>query len=133
MQQGVIDGIENSNDGNLTMKFNEVVDNTTNTYHVYHTQATFMNLNLWNSLTAETQEAIHQAFLDTYPEVKEEMPVLAEESAQQVRDAGVEVYDLTDEQRQEWVDASQPLYEQYRSVIGEEFYDWFIDFVDSKR
>ena len=133
MQQGVIDGIENSNDGNLTMKFNEVVDNTTNTYHVYHTQATFMNLNLWNSLTAETQEAIHQAFLDTYPEVKEEMPVLAEECAQQVRDAGVEVYDLTDEQRQEWVDASQPLYEQYRSVIGEEFYDWFIDFVDSKR
>ena len=133
MQQGVIDGIENSNDGNLTMKFTEVVDNTTNTYHVYHTQATFMNLNLWNSLTAETQEAIHQAFLDTYPEVKEEMPVLAEESAQQVRDAGVEVYDLTDEQRQEWIDASQPLYEQYRSVIGEEFYDWFIDFVDSKR
>ena len=61
------------------------------------------------------------------------MPVLAEEAAQMVRDAGVEMYDLTEEQRQEWIDASQPLYEQYRSVVGEEFYDWFIDFVDSKR
>ncbi|MDO4312013.1 MAG: TRAP transporter substrate-binding protein [Eubacteriales bacterium] len=133
VQQGVVDGLENSNDGNLSMKFYEVIDYSTNTYHVYHGQATFMNLDQWNALTADTQEAIKKAWKEVSAESIKKFPALYEEQAQQMRDNGVEVIDLTDEQRQTWKDASEPLYEQYRGVIGEDFYDWFMELVESQR
>lgn len=133
IQQGVIDGIENSNDGNLAMKFYEVTDYSTQTYHVYHGQATFMNLDLWNSFDEDTQNAIHQAWTEVMGEAIVELSALYDDQEVQMQDNGVELIFLTDEQRQEWIDASQPLYDQYRDVIGADFYDWFMSVVDENR
>ena len=133
LQQGVVDGVENSNDGNLTMKFYEVVDYTTNTYHVYHGQHAVMNLDVWNSLTKETQESIRQAWKDTYPALLEELVPYVQEASDSIAEKGVTIIDLDEEQRQAWIDASQPLYEKYSGVIGEDFYNWFMEFVDSMR
>ena len=133
LQQGVVDGVENTNEGNYTMKFNEVYDYTTNTNHVYHAQHTLMNLDLWNSLEPETQEAFRQALKETYEVIYDEIKDLPAEYTALVEESGVEMINLTDEELQTWIDASQPLYEKYRGVIGEEFYDWFMDLVDAKR
>ncbi len=133
VQQGTIDGIENSNDGNLSMTFYEVISYSTQTNHVYHGQAAFMNLEQWNALSEETQEAIHQAWTENMAEAIEVLPDLYAEQETQMEENGVELIYLTDEQRQEWIDASVPLYEQYKEVIGEEFYDWFTDLVEEKR
>lgn len=132
-QQGVVDGIENSNDGNLSMKFYEVVDYSTCTYHVFHGQLTFMNLDLWNSLTADTQAAFRQAWKETMDTSVQELPALYEDQFNRMTEYGVNMIVPTEEQRQEWIDASAPLYEKYRGVIGADFYDWFVDLVDSYR
>lgn len=133
IQQGVVDGLENSNDGNLSMKFYEVIDYSTQTYHVFHGQPTFMNLELWNSLDSDTQNAIHQAWKEACAVAIQELPELYEKQFEEMKEHNVEMIELTDAQRQEWIDASQPLYEKYRSVIGEEYYDWFVELVDAKR
>jgi TRAP-type C4-dicarboxylate transport system substrate-binding protein len=133
IQQGVVDGVENSNNGNYVMKFHEVIDYSTNTNHVFHGQACFMNLDLWNSLTQETRDAIQKAWKDIYPIAKAELAGLPEYDTQMVKDAGVTVIELNDEQKQAWIEASQPLYDKYRGVIGEEFYDFAMELIDSKR
>lgn len=133
LQQGVVDGVENTNEGNYTMKFNEVYDYTTNTNHVYHAQHTLMNLDLWNSLTPETQQAFRDAMKETYAVIYDEIKDYPAEYTKLVEESGVEMIDLTDEELQAWKDASAPLYDKYRSIIGEEFYDWFMNLVDAKR
>lgn len=133
LQQGVVDGVENSNDGNLTMKFNEVAPCATNTDHVYHAQSTFMNLELWNSFSQEIRDGIEQAWKENFSVIVGEVAGLGAEFSEKVKEAGGTVIDLDAESRQIWVDASQSLYEKYRGVIGEEFYDWFIGLAESKK
>jgi C4-dicarboxylate-binding protein DctP len=40
-----------------------------------------------------------------------------------IEDSGVQIYTLTEEERQAFVEASQPVYEEYRDVIGAELLD----------
>lgn len=58
---------------------------------------------------------------------------LRSEASDSIAEKGVTIIDLDEEQRQAWIDASQPLYEKYSGVIGEDFYNWFMEFVDSMR
>lgn len=133
LQQGVVDGVENSNDGNLTMKLNEVAPYATNTDHVYHSQSTFMNLDLWNSFSEEARDGIEQAWKANFEVIVDEVAGMSDEFSEKVREAGGTVIDLDEEGRQLWIDASEPLYEKYRGVIGEEFYDWFIELTEAKK
>lgn len=133
LQQGVVDGVENADNGNLAMKFYEQVEYSTSTYHVFHGQHVFMNLDVWNSLTPATQEAIRKAWKDVTAETAAEQVPLVPQQAKELADTGINIIELTADEKQQWIDASQPLYEKYRGVIGEEFYDWFIKLVDSHR
>lgn len=133
IQQHVVDGLENSNDGNLAMKFYEVIECSTQTYHVFHGQLAFMNLDLWNSLGADNQAAIRKAWKETCEASVKELPALYEAQYNTMKEKGVEMIDPTDAERQQWIDATKPLYEKYRGVIGEEFYDWFMALVEAKR
>ena len=133
IQQGVVDGLENSNDGNLAMKFYEVIEYSTQTYHVFHGQPTFMNLKVWNSLSTEQQQAIRKAWKEGQEAAIKELPGLFDAQYKTIQEKGVELIDLTDAQRQEWIDASKPLYEKYAGVMGQDFYDWFVALVNAKR
>ena len=110
-----------------------MIEYSNQTYHVFDSQPHFRALELWNSLDSDTQIGSHQAWKEDWADGIQELTNLYEKQFEEMKEHNVEMIELTDAQRQEWIDASQPLYEKYRSVIGEEYYDWFVELVDAKR
>lgn len=134
VQQGVCDGIDAGNEPNIDMAFYEVTSHALQTDHVYHAQMTLMSLEKWNSLTQETRDVIMKA-------EQENMNVWAKKSlthfledtaAVQNEPYNMKLIFLTDEERAQWVEASKPVYEKYKSVIGEDFYNWMLEYAKEK-
>lgn len=134
MQQGVVDGLDNSNEGNLLMKFCEVVDYTLGLDYVYHAQMILMNKEVFDSLTPETQ----QIFKTVYAEgTSDARPISIEANVScidEIRETyGITYTALTPELRAQWVEAAQPVHDKYKSVIGEDFYNWYVNFAAAHR
>lgn len=134
MQQGVVDGVDVDVNGAVFMKFAEVGKYLTETNHVIHGTMAFINMDKWNTLSDENKEIVQQSFREAELESKR---IFEEEYAENrpllESDFGVTVIELNDEQKAQWKTASEPIYKKYKDIIGAEYYDWFIDFVDSKR
>ena len=134
MQQGVVDGLDNSNDGNILMKFCEVVTHTLGLDYVYHAQMILMNKDLFDSLTPETQKIIKAAFAQGTMDAKTVSMQANIENIDIVKERYNITYTaVTPELRKVWSDALTPVYEKYKKIIGEDFYNWYVNFAASKR
>jgi tripartite ATP-independent transporter DctP family solute receptor len=134
LQQGIIDGLDNTPGMGVLMKFFEVTKSYTATGHLIHGCPMFINKTYWDKLSPEQQGIMKQA--------AKEMEVFSEQTnigieedflIQGTNNFGINVINLTSEDIKTWVTVSQPVYEKYRKEIGEEFYTWFMKYVDSKR
>src|SRR5690606_26107714 len=70
LQTGVVDGQENALDTIATMKYNEVQKYLVVSGHGANEDVILFNPNWWNSLPAEHQSAIEQAFEEIRPKVE---------------------------------------------------------------
>lgn len=133
IQQGVIDAIDMETTMGVLMKFFEVANVFTATNHVIQGNPFIMSTNVWNKLSPEQQEILKTATANGEEFTKAKYPEIAAKFTEQaINDYDLQVYELTDEQRQAFIDSVQPVYEKHREKIGAEFYDWFMDFVASK-
>ncbi len=120
LQTGVVDGQENTWSNVYGQKFFEVQDGTTETNHGvldYMVVASVdwldsldpavrdQLLTILNEVTLERNAAVNQVDLD---------------ARQAVLDAGGVIRELTPEQRQAWVDAMKPVWEQFEGDVGAE-------------
>ncbi|NLI21102.1 MAG: TRAP transporter substrate-binding protein [Clostridiales bacterium] len=134
VQQKVCDGVDGGNEPCIDMAFYEVCKDCIQTDHVYHAQITLMSLEMWNSLTEDTRAAITQAEQEnlewvssfTYDHWVDDTEALQKDPY------NMNLIFLTPEERQVWVDASAPVYEKYKPIIGDDFYNWFVSFVAQK-
>ena len=134
LQQKVVDGHENDTCVGVTMKFSEVAKYIVRTNHVIHNTPLIINNGSWAKLSPEQQALVEEAVAATQAYAEEIHPQVWEETEAQARDEfGVTIYDPTEEELQQWKDAVMPLYDKYKSVIGEDFYSWFMEFVDAHR
>lgn len=132
LQQGVVDGEDNSCDMAVMMKFVEVEKFYTNTNQTMQTNPLIVAKSSWAKLTAEqkqlfieTAEAMDVFSREEYRKDKLEGYVTARE------EYGVEVIEeLTAEERAAFKKAVEPVLAKYRKVIGEDFFDFFIDLVN---
>ena len=134
MQQGVIEAIDNNPDIGVLMKLFEVGKYFTFTNHIMHGCPMVVNMDVWNKLSPEQQQIMIQAGKDmekfsyeTYIPVGSGFEDIAES------DFGVTFIHLDNATRQRWIDMAQPVYTKYRGIIGAEFYDWFMNYVDKLR
>ncbi|OEY65383.1 DctP family TRAP transporter solute-binding subunit [Marinobacter sp. X15-166B] len=75
---------------------------------------------VWNQFSAEDQALLKQAAIDAGEwEIKKSRAEVADTLAA-IKARGVQVTELTDEQRQAFVDATQPVYEKWTKRIGEQ-------------
>jgi len=123
LQQGVVDGQENTWSNIFGRKFFEVQDGITETNHGIIDYLVVTSVDWLDSLEADTRDQ----FLTILSEVTEtrnsESTQVNAEAKQAIIDAGGEVRELDADQRAAWVDAMKPVWEQFAGDVGQENID----------
>ena len=123
LQQGTVDGQENTWSNIYGQKFFEVQDGITETNHGIIDYLVVASTEWLDSLDEETREQ----FLTILDEVTAERNAASHEvnleAKQAIIDAGGEIRELTAEQRQQWVDTMKPVWEQFEGDVGADTID----------
>ena len=119
LQQGVVDGQENTWSNIYGQKFFEVQDGTTETNHGIIDYMVVASVDWLDSLDAGTRDQ----FLTILTEVTESRNAAVGEVDAQARqailDAGSVIRELSAEQRQAWVDAMMPVWSKFVGDVGQ--------------
>ncbi|WP_317855213.1 DctP family TRAP transporter solute-binding subunit [Chakrabartyella piscis] len=130
----VFDGQENPIAHIHAQKFNEVQSYLTLSGHVYTTYVPVMQMDYWNSLSAEEQAIMSDAMESAYAY---QLELVEAEEAGQLEEIGssttypCEVIVLTDEEKQAFIDSAQPTLDQYKGDLGEDVYYEFIAAIEA--
>ncbi len=120
LQQGVVDGQENTWSNIFGRKFFEVQDGVTETNHGIIDYMVVTSVDWLDALDADVREQ----FLTILDEVttlrNAESTRLNEEAKNAVTAAGGTVRSLTDEQRALWVEAMKPVWDEFEDDVGAE-------------
>ncbi len=123
LQQGVVDGQENTWSNIWGKKFFEVQDGTTETNHGIIDYLVVTSVDWLDSL----DPAVRDQFLNILSEVtatRNKAAYAVNQAAKQsIIDAGGVIRELTPEQRQEWVDAMKPVWKQFSDDVGQDNID----------
>lgn len=120
MEQGVVDGQENPWSTILTSNFYEVQQHGAETRHVYTPFIIMISQEFWDGLSEEDQQIVQEAAQQSGDYER----VISEEyddySKQQLQEEGMEITEYSDQQMQEFRDATQPVYDKWAPRIGED-------------
>lgn len=131
LQQGVIDGQENPLAIITSQRFYEVQKYLSTTGHVFAVYMPVISKPFFDSLSAEHQQLIRESMAAARAHQAE--LVAAEDTAQleEIRAAGVEVLELSADQRQAFADKTESVRLQYRDEVGAENYDAWVAAVNA--
>ncbi len=123
LQQGVVDGQENTWSNIYGKKFFEVQDGITETNHGILDYLVVTSVDWLDSL----DPAVRDQFLTIFNEVtatrNKEAEAVNQAARQSIVDAGGTIRELTPEQRQAWVDAMKPVWEKFTDDVGQDNID----------
>ncbi|MEW2916942.1 DctP family TRAP transporter solute-binding subunit [Ruegeria sp. ANG10] len=123
LQQGVVDGQENTWSNIYGKKFFEVQDGITETNHGIIDYLVVTSVDWLDSLDPEVRDQ----FLTILGEVTEarnkEAFSVNEAAKASITDAGGIIRDLNPEQRQAWVDAMKPVWDKFADDVGQDKID----------
>lgn len=123
LQTGVVDGQENSWSNIYGQKFYEVQDGSTETNHGVLDYLVVASTDWLDSLDTDMREQMLSILHEVTAERNAAVNEVDQEARQAILDAGGEIRELTDEQRQAWVDAMKPVWEQFAEGVGQENID----------
>ena len=120
LQQGVIDGQENTNSNIYTKKFYEVQKDMTLSNHGYLGYLVVMSKKFYDSLPKDLQEAVQQAMKDATEKEREYAAQLDKEQLDKIKEYAkksgkLTIHELDDKQKEAW--------RKVMSSIYPEFYD----------
>ncbi len=120
LQQGVVDGQENTWTNIYTKKFYEVQDGVTESNHGLIDYLVVTSKEFWEGLPDDVRSGVEQCLDEATAEEQAMAGRLNEEAKAKIIAAGVEVRQLTPEQRQAWVEAMRPVWDKFKGDIGKE-------------
>jgi len=123
LQQGTYDAMESPIALLYTSNLYEVQDYMSLTSHVYMPTALLMNDDFYESLSEEQQKIVMDAsrmFKDAQRQLEQEQN---EEYMQEMLDAGLQVNELTDEEKQAFREKAQPVFDKYEEMLGSELFE----------
>jgi len=123
LQQGVVDGQENTWSNIYGQKFFEVQDGTTETNHGIIDYLVVASVDWLDSLEPDVRDQITTILAEVTDERNAAVADVDAEARQAILDAGAEIRELDDAQRQDWVDAMKPVWEQFTDDVGQENID----------
>jgi tripartite ATP-independent transporter DctP family solute receptor len=123
MQNNLIDGAENNWPSFITAAHVEVAKYFVENGHVRAPEMILVNTDTWNAFSAEEQKIIRECALEAATFQREEWARQEADYKQQAIAAGVEVVELTPEERQLFVDAMAGLYEDPEYAVYADVYE----------
>ncbi len=136
LQQGVVDGQDNGIAGAITAnKLYEVQKYCTDLEYTYSPFVVTINNTLWNKIPAEDQAIITEVLQKYCKEQVEFNRNSVAEKKQEIIAAGVEVYDPTEAEVQEWIDAMGPQIPEVQKLLAsydQDFVDLLLTLTDNK-
>ena len=118
LQTGVVDGQENTWSNIYGQKFFEVQDGITETNHGIIDYLVVTSVDWWDGLDADVRDQLATILREVTMTRNAEAFAVNEQAKQAVIDAGGEVRGLTAEERQAWVDAMRPVWDQFEGDVG---------------
>nr|WP_106780594.1 DctP family TRAP transporter solute-binding subunit [Lysinibacillus timonensis] len=121
LQQGTVDGTENPHNNFDTMKFYEVQKYYSTSAHGRLDYAIFVNKSFWESMPEDLRTLVDDALAEATTYAQD---LAAEENAKSLENikalGTVEVYEMSQEERDVLKEAMQPVYEEFAEVITPE-------------
>ncbi|PWF22472.1 TRAP transporter substrate-binding protein [Corticimicrobacter populi] len=124
MQTGVVDGSENTPSNMYTQQVYDVQKHATLSDHGYIGYAVIVNKKFWDELPADVRANLEKAMA--------EATTYANDIAQQENDAALlamqatrktNFHEMTDAERQQWIETLEPVHQEMASRIGQETID----------
>ena len=123
LQTGVVDGQENAWSNIYGQKFYEVQDGITETNHGVLDYLVVASTDWLEGLDPEVRDQMLTILNEVTTERNGAVNDVDMEARQAILDAGSEIRELDDTQRQAWVDAMMPVWEQFAEGVGQENID----------
>ena len=123
LQQGVVDGQENPLVSITKMRFYEVQDYMTLSYHGYLGYAFLFSKIFWDELSPEQQTLLKNAAVEAAQYERQLTADMENGFIQTIKESGTEVIELTDEERKAFEDATKSVHEKFADSIGQENLD----------
>ena len=134
LQTGVIDAQENPILTTVLMKFTEVTKYVTRTQHCLTECIIVVGNDYWASLSPAEQQIFREAAkiaIETNRSVNaslhEALPKSNISIAQYAKDNGIEIIDLTPQEREAFRVAMTPVWDKYRKKIGDDIFDFMLE------
>jgi C4-dicarboxylate-binding protein DctP len=123
LQQGVVDGQENTWSNIYGKKFFEVQDGITETNHGIIDYLVVTSVDWLDSLDPAVREQFTTILGEVTATRNAEATAVNQAARQSIIDAGGVVRELTPEQRQVWVDTMKPVWEIFADDVGHDNID----------
>ncbi|AEC21838.1 TRAP dicarboxylate transporter subunit DctP [Pusillimonas sp. T7-7] len=127
LQQGVVDGQDNGIFLMHSAKYYEVQKYYTLTNHIYAPVAFLINERFFNKLSGEQQQIIQEAAEHARDYQRSLSKDLRNERLSEMKQAGLEVTELSPEALQQFRESAQPVYEKMKSVVDERLLQKILD------
>lgn len=123
LQQGTVDGQENTFNNTDTQKYAEVQKYLTISNHGRLDYVVLVNKEFWEGLPDDIRQALEEAMKEATDYERQLAVELDQQSLENLKQAGMEVVELTPEERAAFQQAFEPVYEEFADVIGREYID----------
>ncbi len=120
LQQGTVDGQENPVVLVYTSKFYEVQKFYSLTGHVYSATMLVANDDFFASMPEDLWKIVEEAGKRYVVEQRALAEVQEQEFLEELKKTGLQINELTPEEKQLFIDATLPAYDQFKDVIGAE-------------
>lgn len=122
LEQGVVDGQENTASNIYTKRFHEVQKYLTFSNHGYIGYAVIINQAFWDKLPAEYQETISSILTEVTAEARKKGVELDKEQSGLIREyaekgGDLEIFELNEEQTAKLQAAMEPVHNQFSDVV----------------
>ena len=119
LQTGVVNGAENPYSNIYSQKMHEVQKYITESNHGLLDYMLITNTKFWDGLPADVRDELNKIIAEVTVEVNKQADALNEGDKQRILEAGTtEILTLTPEQRGQWRDAMQPVWQKFEGEIG---------------
>ncbi|MCI9229000.1 MAG: TRAP transporter substrate-binding protein [Dorea sp.] len=116
LQQGTIDAQENPYTNIVNSRFYEVQDYVVETQHIYDADPLMVSAITWEKLTDDQKSVLEEAAAEATVWEREEVLKDVEKDKQTIIDSGTKIIELTDDQRADFREAAQEVYDSFESA-----------------
>lgn len=127
LQQKTVDGQENPFELIYSVKFHEVQKYISKTQHIYSPYVIIINKDFYANLSDENKEIINECVTEATNYQRELAKAKDMESEEAIKEAGVEVIELSDTEKGMFKEKLVPLYDEVKKKSGEKIVELFIN------